>query len=98
MSKFALVVELTTAPGRRDEFVALACRHAETTLANDSDCLRDDVLVPQDSRDLVLLYELYASQEAADAHVAAAHTAQYVEDSKEMIVKRPRRACALANA
>lgn len=97
MTKVALVVELTTVDGRRDDFIALACRHAETTLATDDGCLRYDVLVAEGVENRVLLYELYASQAAADAHLGAAHTAAYLEATKAMIAERPRTLCHLAN-
>jgi len=97
MTKVALVVELTTVDGRRDEFVALACRHAEKTLATEEGCLRYDVLVAQEIENRVLLYELYAGQAAADAHLGAAHTVAYLAASEALIAKRPLTLCHLAN-
>ena len=97
MAKVALVVELTTADGKRDEFVELACRHAETTLAAEEGCLRYDVLVAQDIEDRVLLYELYADQAAANAHLGADHTLAYLAATEALIAKRPRTLCHLAN-
>ena len=47
MTKIALIVNLSTVPGRRDDVVAHALKQAETTLATDADCLRYDVLARQ---------------------------------------------------
>ena len=55
------------------------------------------MLVAQDIEDRVLLYELYADQAAADAHLGAAHTVAYLAATQALIAKRPRTLCHLAN-
>ena len=93
MTKIALIVNLSTTPGRRDEVVAHARKQAETTLATDEDCLRYDVLVPEDTEDAVILYEVYANEAAVDRHLAAEHTQRYIEATRDLITARPRTAC-----
>lgn len=97
MNKVALVVDLKLTPGRLDDFVARASRHGETCLAQEKGCLRFDIVVPQDGEDQVFLYELYANQAAVDTHLATAHMAQYLEDTKYMIAERKRIVCDLVN-
>ncbi|HEX3347581.1 MAG TPA: putative quinol monooxygenase [Acetobacteraceae bacterium] len=71
--KVAIVVEFRAKPGMAREFEAHIRDHAARTLAEEPGCERFDVLQPlkQDGMpDLgrILLFELYSSHAAFDAH------------------------------
>lgn len=68
MSKLAIVATITTAPGKRDEYLAFLTAHGKRCLATEPGTLQFDILVSQEEADTILLYELYASPEAFQAH------------------------------
>ena len=68
MAKLAIVATIKTAPGRRDEYLKPLRAHAERCRANEPGTLQFDILVPHDDQNAVMLYEVYASPEAFDAH------------------------------
>ncbi|MGH8598246.1 MAG: putative quinol monooxygenase [Gammaproteobacteria bacterium] len=68
MAKLAIVATIKTAPGRRDEYLKPLRAHAERCRANEPGTLQFDILVPHDDPDTVMLYEVYASSEAFQAH------------------------------
>jgi quinol monooxygenase YgiN len=97
MSSFALLVELQVNPGEREAFLARARQHRDAVLKNEPGCQRFDLLTPQDGGDTVWLYEVYADQEALDAHFETAYMKQYLEDTAPMLASRKRTLCTLAN-
>ena len=97
MTSFALVVELQVNPGQKEAFLARAREHRDNVLNNESGCRRFDLLTPQDGGDTVFLYEVYADQEASDAHFETAYMKQYLEDTAPMLASRKRTLCTLAN-
>jgi quinol monooxygenase YgiN len=68
VAKLAIVATIKTAPGRRGEYLKPLQAHAERCLANEPGTLQFDILVPHDDPDTVMLYEVYASSEAFQAH------------------------------
>jgi quinol monooxygenase YgiN len=68
MSKLAIVATIKTATGKRDEYLKHLRAHAARCRANEPGTLQFDILVPQKEADTLLLYEVYASPEAFDAH------------------------------
>jgi quinol monooxygenase YgiN len=68
VSKFAIVATIKTVPGKRDEYVKRLKAHGERCLATEPGTLKFEILVPQDEADTVMLYEVYASPEAFEAH------------------------------
>jgi quinol monooxygenase YgiN len=68
MGKFAMVATIETVPGKREEYPERLKAHAQRCLATESGTLKFEVLAPQEKADTVMLYEVYASPEAFEAH------------------------------
>ena len=98
MSAIVLVVELEIASGKTERFLARALAHRENVLKNEPGCQRFDILVPREGGDTVLLYEVYADEEAVEAHMTTSYMQEYLSDTGPMITKRKRTFCTLANA
>ncbi len=69
MAKPAIVATIKIAAGQRDEYLKHLRAHAERCRATEPGTLRFDVMVPQKEPDTIMLYELYASPEAVQAHL-----------------------------
>ena len=68
MGKLALVATINTVPGKREEYLKHLKAHAQRCLATEPGTLKFEILVPQEEADTVMLYEVYASPEAFEAH------------------------------
>jgi len=68
MNKLAMVATIKIAPGRRDEYLKPLRAHAKRCLANEPGTLQFEILVPQEEPDTLMLYEVYASPDAFQAH------------------------------
>jgi quinol monooxygenase YgiN len=68
MAKFAIVATIKTAPGKRNEYLTHLKAHAQRCLATEPGTLKFEILVPQKEDDTIMLYEVYASPEAFEAH------------------------------
>ncbi len=95
MGKIALVVEFKLKPGQRDGFIARVRQHGAICLESEPGCLQFDVLVPNDTSDHVILYEVYADQAALDAHGETPRMAEYRRDTQDMLIERNRTTCDL---
>jgi quinol monooxygenase YgiN len=71
MSKFANVVTIEIAPGRRDQVATLLAAHKARCLKDEPGTLQFEVLLPKDDDMKVLSYEMYRDAAAFDAHVNA---------------------------
>ena len=76
MAKFAIVATIKTAPGKRDEYLTHLKAHAQRCLATEPGTLKFEILVPQKEDDTIMLYEVYASPEAFEAHWTGASMEQ----------------------
>ncbi|MEX2453787.1 MAG: putative quinol monooxygenase [Rhodospirillaceae bacterium] len=88
MASVVLHVELTLQPGRLDEYLARARRHRTAVLANEPECSRFDISVPDDAADTVRLYEVYNSVAAFDHHMQTPYMQEYRADTGPMIADR----------
>ncbi len=95
-----VIFEKEMAISHRDfmRFLARALAHRENVLKNEPGCQRFDILVPREGGDTVLLYEVYADEEAVEAHMTTSYMQEYLSDTGPMITKRKRTFCTLANA
>ncbi len=90
MSGFVIWVVFRLRPGTRDRFLELVSQNATTSVRDEPGCSRFDVAVPRDGdADVVVLYEIYDSADAFQAHLQTAHfkafdaaTAAMVEDKR----------------
>ena len=82
MAKLAIVATIKVAPGRRDEYLKHMRAHAERCRANEPGTLQFEILAPHDDHDTVMLYEVYASAEAFQAHWTGESMKQIRRDSE----------------
>jgi quinol monooxygenase YgiN len=68
MAKLAIIATIKTVPGKRDEYLKHLAAHRARCLANEPGTLQFEMLVPHEEPDTLMLYEVYASKEAFDAH------------------------------
>ena len=68
MAKFALVATIKTNPGKRDEYLRHLKAHRQRCLDTEPDTLTFEILVPLQEADILMLYEVYTSAEAFEAH------------------------------
>jgi autoinducer 2-degrading protein len=71
MSKFANVVTIEVAPGRRDQLVTSLLAH-KARLKAESGTLQFEVLLPKDGDTKVLAYEMYRDAAAFEVHLNGA--------------------------
>lgn len=81
MSKLAIVATIKLAADQRTEYLKHLRGHAERCRATEPGTLRFDVMVPQKEADTILLYELYESLEAFQAHWNGASMKQVRADT-----------------
>jgi len=79
MSKVAIFVTFDCKPGKVDEFVELVKGHANRCLEREPGCVQFDVLMPNGGGSKVMLYEVYASAAALEAHRKTDHLAMFRE-------------------
>ena len=82
MRKLAIVATIKTAPGKRDEYLKHLTAHAERCRATEPGTLQFEILVPQKEEDTLMLYEVYASPEAFQAHWEGQSMKQVRRDSE----------------
>jgi quinol monooxygenase YgiN len=68
MGKLAIVATIKIVTGKRDEYLKHLKAHAQRCLATEPGTLNFEILVPQKEADTLMLYEVYASPEAFEAH------------------------------
>ena len=86
MAKFAIVATIKTAPGKRDEYLKHLRAHAERCCATEPGTLQFEILMPHDQPDTLMLYELYASKEAFDAHWNGPSIQQTRKDTEGLLI------------
>ena len=87
MAKFANVVTIEAAPGRRDEVVTSLMAHKARCLKDEPGTLQFEVLVPKDDDTKVFSYEVYRDDAAFETHRNAPSLAQLLEEVAGMVVK-----------
>jgi quinol monooxygenase YgiN len=94
MSKFANVVTIEVAPGRRDQVVTWLLAH-KARLKDEPGTLQFEVLLPKDDDTKVHLYEMYRDAAAFDVHLTGSSLAQWKEETARMVVKLHGVRCAV---
>ena len=97
MSKFANVVTIEVAPGRRDQVATLTAAHKARCLKDEPGTLQFEVLLPKDDDTKVLSYEMYRDDAAFEVHVKAPSLARLREEIAGMVVKLHGVRCAVAD-
>jgi quinol monooxygenase YgiN len=86
MSKFANVVTIEVAPGRRDQVVTLLLAH-KARVKDEPGTLQFEVLLPKDDDTKVLAYEMYRDAAAFEVHLNGPSLAQLREEIAGTVVK-----------
>lgn len=74
MTRLAVLVAFSVRPEAREAFARLLMDNAAASLAKEPGCRQFDVLVPENGpQSEFVLYEIYDSAAAFDAHLAADH-------------------------
>ena len=83
MSKFANVVTIEVAPGRKDEVVALLLAH-KARLKDEPGTLQFEVLLPKDDDTKVRVYEMNRDAAAFEVHRNGPSLAQWKKETAGM--------------
>ena len=86
---FALVVNIRTKPETRIAFMEKLAANAEAA-RSESGCLVFDVLVDPVDPDHVMLYEIYESESAFQAHQATEAFKSYLAEAVPLLAERGR--------
>lgn len=97
MSKVALCVTFKASPGQHQALVERLKILAKTCLRHEPGCLQFDVLVPLDSSDGVLLYEVYENEAALKHHDQTPHFLAYRQETASMVAERVRVTAAVVS-
>ena len=96
MPKFANVVTIEVAPGRKDQVVTLLAAH-KARVKNEPGTLQFEVLLPKDDDTKVLSFEMYRDATAFEAHLHGPSLAQLREEIAGMVTKLHGVWCAVPN-
>ena len=94
MPKFANVVTIEVAPGRRDQVVTLLAAH-KARLNSEPGTLQFEMLLPKDDDTKVLSFELYRDAAAFEAHLHGPSLAQLLKETAGMVMKLHGVRCAV---
>ena len=97
MSSVVLLVTLNIVEGQMDAYLTLARAHRGRVLHNEADCLRFDISKPEDSENIIQLYEVYKDDEAFEHHLETSYMKAYMEDTDSLIESRNRVKATLLN-
>ena len=96
MPRFANVVTIEVAPGRRDQVVTLLAAH-KARLKAEPGTLQFEVLLPKDDDTKVLSYEMYRDAAAFEVHLNGPSLAQLREEIAGMVMKLHGIRCAVVD-
>ena len=97
MSKFANVVTIEVAPGRRDRVATLVAAHKARCLKDEPGTLQFEVLLPKDDDTKVRVYEMYRDAAAFEVHLKGQSLAQWKEETVGMVAKLHGVRCAVVD-
>ena len=85
---YVVVAEFEVKPEAIDAFVAAAIADASASVANEPGCRQFDVTRSNEQPNRILLYEVYDSEEAFDAHLQMPHLAIFREQIEPLLLSR----------
>ena len=88
---FVIVAEFEVKPEAIDAFLAAAVADASASVANEPGCRQFDVTRSNDQPNHVLLYEVYDSAAAFDAHLETPHLKVFRDQIEPMVASRQAR-------
>ena len=96
MPKFANVVTIEVASGRRDQVVTLLAAH-KARVKIEPGILQFEVLLPEDDDTKVLSFEMYRDDAAFEVHLNGPSLAQLREETAGMVMKLHGVRCAVVD-
>jgi len=96
MAKFANVVTIEVAPGRRDQVVTLLAAH-KARLKNEPGTLQFEVLLPKEDDTKVLSFEMYRDAAAFEVHLNGSSLAKLREEITGMVMELHGVRCAVVD-
>jgi quinol monooxygenase YgiN len=97
MSKLAIIGAIEVVPGRKDQLLPLLKAHGARCLKDEPGTLRFEVLAPRDDDTRVLIYEVYADDDAFETHRRQPSIARWREETAGMVVSVQVTKCALVD-
>jgi quinol monooxygenase YgiN len=88
MSGYVVFVDFRLKAGARAAFRPLVEANARQSVRKEIGCRRFDVVVPEDSADNILLYEIYGDRAAFEAHLRSEHYARFQAESAGYVVSK----------
>ncbi len=85
---YVVLVEFTAHPGQASAFLAAVRLQAKNSLTREDQCRRFDVCTDPENPASVVLYEIYDSRAAFDAHLASAHMAEFNATVDNMVASK----------
>jgi (4S)-4-hydroxy-5-phosphonooxypentane-2,3-dione isomerase len=85
---YVVVVDLTLDGQQRAAFMPLMLANAAASLADEPGCRQFDVCVSPQDADSVLLYEIYDSAAAFEAHLQTPHFLSFDQSTASMVVHK----------
>ena len=96
MPKFANLVTIEVAPGRRDQVVALLAAH-KARLKSEPGTLQFEMLLANDDDTKVLSFEMYRDAAAFETHLHGPSLAQLLKETAGMVMKLHGVRCAVVD-
>jgi quinol monooxygenase YgiN len=90
MSAFVLSVRLKVKPEHLDRFMPLLLENARAARVTEPGCRGFDVLVDPKDKTQLMLYEVYDSEAAFEAHQRTAHFKKYFAEGVPLLESRER--------
>jgi quinol monooxygenase YgiN len=88
---YVVVAEFEVRPEAIDAFVTAAIADARDSVANEPGCRQFDVTRSNEEPNRILLYEVYDSAAAFDAHLETPHLATFRDQIEPLVVSRQAR-------
>jgi quinol monooxygenase YgiN len=96
MARFANVVTIEAAPGRRDQVVTLLQAY-KARLKDEPGTLQFEVLLPNDEDTKIRVYEMYRDAAAFEVHLTGPLLAQWKAETAGLVAKLDGVRCAVVD-
>jgi quinol monooxygenase YgiN len=96
MSKLIVIAQFQIDPQQFDAYLKLIKGHAARSLQLDPGCRQFDVMVAEEPKHTVMLYEVYDDEASFQGHANAPRMAEFRAATKGMVLERKLFKCAIA--
>ena len=97
MGQIAIIAEFTTHPERFDDFLEKMRAHGAAS-REEPGCRQFDIVIPRKGENKLMLYEVYADQDAFDAHIGTDRIKAHREDTADMVTERKLHICDMKDS